>query len=545
MSPLMKAFVHKTVAVLGASYGGCRAAQILAQQLPSDWRVVLIDRNSHMNHLYSLPRFAVIPGHEHKAFIPYTHLFVPPKEDAGKQENQEETSDAQSATSPDLSRHLILHAQVTSLQPNSLTLSRSFPEYGIDHTLHFDFMVYALGSHLPAPIDLWGPVGDEANTEKENNSTETISSVHTASSTNDSPSSSPSSLSPSSDLSTRVDNPEHLAQRMAQVSMNDNPHTKPVQDILPPGSKAAAIQWLTRFRARIERAPSVLVVGGGALGIQYATDIAEVFPNKPVTLLHSRDQLLPKFDERMHDEILETMQSLNVTTILGERLDLSWPGKTVINEKGESERIVRTLSGREVRAGMILLCTGQKPNTGLIEEFLPDCIAKEGPSYGYTHVKRSLQVAVPASEAHKYPSPAPPSHLESSPEKNDNEEKEAGQEETQPELEDDPNLVVPYPHIFAIGDAADAFGAIKAGHNAFWQGETAGRNVVRLIKGDDKLEKYNPGPPAIKVSVGLNKAIFQINGVVGTKSDVSEDLDTGLMWKFYNIDADEQMMRTM
>ncbi len=26
-----------------------------------------------------------------------------------------------------------------------------------------------------------------------------------------------------------------------------------------------------------------------------------------------------------------------------------------------------------------------------------------------------------------------------------------------------------YPHIFAIGDAADAFGAIKAGHNAYFQ----------------------------------------------------------------------------
>lgn len=27
----------------------------------------------------------------------------------------------------------------------------------------------------------------------------------------------------------------------------------------------------------------------------------------------------------------------------------------------------------------------------------------------------------------------------------------------------------PYPHIFAIGDAADAFGAIPAGHNAYTQ----------------------------------------------------------------------------
>ena len=67
-----------TVAVLGASYGGARAACLLAQSLPDGWRVVLVDRNSHMNHLYVLPRYAVLPGHEHKAFIPYHNVFNPP-----------------------------------------------------------------------------------------------------------------------------------------------------------------------------------------------------------------------------------------------------------------------------------------------------------------------------------------------------------------------------------------------------------------------------------------------------------------------------------
>ena len=37
-------------------------------------------------------------------------------------------------------------------------------------------------------------------------------------------------------------------------------------------------------------------------GSEYATDIAEAFPDKPVTLLHSRKQLLPKFDVKMHEQ---------------------------------------------------------------------------------------------------------------------------------------------------------------------------------------------------------------------------------------------------
>lgn len=35
---------------------------------------------------------------------------------------------------------------------------------------------------------------------------------------------------------------------------------------------------------------------------EYATDIADVFPDKKVTLLHSRQQLLPRFSQAMHNE---------------------------------------------------------------------------------------------------------------------------------------------------------------------------------------------------------------------------------------------------
>jgi len=44
----------KTVVILGAAYGGARAARMLAGTLPADWRLVVIDRNSHMNRKYIL-----------------------------------------------------------------------------------------------------------------------------------------------------------------------------------------------------------------------------------------------------------------------------------------------------------------------------------------------------------------------------------------------------------------------------------------------------------------------------------------------------------
>jgi len=39
----------KTVVVLGAAYAGRRCAQILSSSLPPDWRLVVIDRNTHFN----------------------------------------------------------------------------------------------------------------------------------------------------------------------------------------------------------------------------------------------------------------------------------------------------------------------------------------------------------------------------------------------------------------------------------------------------------------------------------------------------------------
>ena len=46
------------------------------------------------------------------------------------------------------------------------------------------------------------------------------------------------------------------------------------------------------------------------LATEFATDIADVYPNKEVTLVHSRGQLLPRFDKWMHDTGTVPLESL-------------------------------------------------------------------------------------------------------------------------------------------------------------------------------------------------------------------------------------------
>ncbi|KAJ7100583.1 hypothetical protein C8R43DRAFT_247667 [Mycena crocata] len=467
----------KTVVVLGASYGGARAAHLIAAGLPAGWRIVLVDRNSHVNHVYILPRLAVLAGHEHKAFVPTDNIF--------------------NVSTDTPAEHMFLHTHVEGLSAHSVKLARAFPEHGIPtDELHFDYAIYALGSHLPGPLSLWG--------------------------------------TPS--------------ERVHQYG----------------GTKVEAIAWLKGKQRAIEEAASVLVVGGGALGIQFATDIAAIHPDKAVTLLHSRTRLLPRFDHAMHTEILQALESSDVDVVLGERLDLS----TVTDSDPDGklrQRTVRTTTGREINADLVLLCTGQRPNT----ELLTGVDARTVDSgTALAHVLRTMQLGMlpsspptPASSVPSSSSSADSGDITSLEEALARIALQAEASVADDDTSEDAEETTPYPHIFVVGDAADAFGAVPAGHNAYYQAEVAARNLLRLVRvesgtaatgeargaDDDELEWYTPGPPAIKVSLGLHKNAYQVNGVVGVGKETRDDLNAAAMWGYFGCPVEdpdgEEMLR--
>ncbi|KAJ7140966.1 hypothetical protein C8R44DRAFT_931292 [Mycena epipterygia] len=47
----------------------------LAPKVHKTHHVIMIEKNSHMQHLFAFPRMSVVPGFEHKAFIPFTNAF--------------------------------------------------------------------------------------------------------------------------------------------------------------------------------------------------------------------------------------------------------------------------------------------------------------------------------------------------------------------------------------------------------------------------------------------------------------------------------------
>ncbi|KAJ9108600.1 hypothetical protein QFC19_002317 [Naganishia cerealis] len=426
---------------------------------------------------------AVIKKLEHKVFIPYTTIFNPP----GQTSEQAKES----------KRHLMIHGCVTEIGKNSLKYvplsdegnpvvpvtppadlaSELEEKCGMGATcckeltwqesekaekrLQFDYMVYALGSHLPAPINIWSTVDHDA--------------------------------------SIQIERPLGCQ-----------------------GSKERGRAWLQAAQKRIEAAKSIAVIGGGALGVQFATDIAAIHGpgNKKVTLIHSRQHLLNRFETFMHDGAMDKLTDLEIEVVLGARVDMTHLASREADHG--IERVIRTIDGREFEAELVLFCTGQKPNSQLLATLYPESI---NPNDGSVTVNRYLQIA-------KKPNP--------------------DSDESDLQLVDD--------HIFVVGDTADAFGALQAGHTAWAQSRLACRNIARLIEAEkpaklrrkvnierqqweaaenlveEFLESYIPPRPSIKDS-----AITQHDGVFSEsgKESCQDDLYSEIMWTSRGLSVDD------
>lgn len=677
----------QNVVVLGGSYGGMHAATVLAQKLPPTHRVILIERNSHFNHLYVFPRFSVLPGHEHKAFIPYSSIFkdAPVRPESHLQRGRSAAAATKhSAPSPNsassatarstVTRNALEMGSTSSSSENKPGSSRraagsastpsSMPDVPEDSPV--------TGASLSASADedaavsrSDSPVSSRGRSQDSRHSSQLSVSTDSSAADSDSGSSAyeASSTAASSYIETDIKvassqgfeselaqnaakarREEKLGRPEIQVTElsdavehgldldghnerdgehnvaegfeNSSPHIvlqATVTDISPThvtvtptsssashhlsqfsqkkslwaidsvqipyshlvyalGShlpdplrtearfKADGTDWMREIQDRVKDSNEIVLVGGGALGVQFATDIASVHPGKKVTLIHSRKQLLPNFDERVHDIAYHRLKKLGVNVVLGERLALTEGcprGSTVQNSaasavgangtavaakaakpvkvevcvtgdaKGEGEqahqegmcigsgrKLVRTTGGKSFECDLLLLCTGQQPNSSLMAKLSPSSV---DPGSRLVRVHRSLQVAVPdPRDAAQQPFDAKPPCGDCDcflDKKAHGADLNSGEEHHLAEhLGHESGKLS---NVYAIGDVADAFGALNAGYQAWNMADVATENILRDIQsktsGTQKVEmqEFHPAVNMLKLSLGLGKMVFQ------------------------------------
>lgn len=95
---------------------------------------------------------------------------------------------------------------------------------------------------------------------------------------------------------------------------------------MPGTEKPDGVAYLQEHAQRVLASSTIVVIGGGAVGVQTATDIKELYPDKSVTLVHSRKTLMNKFHPKLHDIIEERCGDLGISMRLGSRVKLPLGG---------------------------------------------------------------------------------------------------------------------------------------------------------------------------------------------------------------------------
>lgn len=107
----------------------------------------------------------------------------------------------------------------------------------------------------------------------------------------------------------------------------------------------------------LEKAEKIVIIGGGAVGVELAGEILGEYSKKEVALVHSSSKLIERNSPEASKYAEKILKSMGAKLIFGER----------VNKVNKS--FCMTDKGRKIDADMIFLCTGIKPNFELLKKF--------------------------------------------------------------------------------------------------------------------------------------------------------------------------------
>ncbi|KAI1096643.1 FAD/NAD(P)-binding domain-containing protein [Rostrohypoxylon terebratum] len=267
-----------------------------------------------------------------------------------------------------------------------------------------------------------------------------------------------------------------------------------VWPVVPQSAKR--VDYLEEARRHINAVANstapVLIVGGGAVGIEMAAELKEVQPNVKVTLAHSRSKLLSAepLPDNVKDCALDLTREAGVEVLLNHRLKSQTPVK---NEDGTEVFEVEFENGHKMTASLVVMAISRSVPT---TTYLPEELLNED---RYVNIKPSLQIA-----SDKIRDAA--SH-------------------------------------FAVGDLINWSGIKRCG-GAMHQGKYTGFNIHQLMLKDiqGKEPVFNEiaeVPPMIGLAVGKNALSYGNEGMKHGKQVMEwffeEDLGFKIVWDHLNL----------
>ncbi len=106
---------------------------------------------------------------------------------------------------------------------------------------------------------------------------------------------------------------------------------------------------------KLEAAKSVLIVGGGLVGIELAAEIREKYPLKNITIVHASSVILERCHPKTQKYVMNYLSQNNILLRTNER---------VIKKQ---EKIYITNTGGKINADIAFFCTGIVPNIAFLK----------------------------------------------------------------------------------------------------------------------------------------------------------------------------------
>ncbi|KAL3443120.1 hypothetical protein BJX65DRAFT_320945 [Aspergillus insuetus] len=279
--------------------------------------------------------------------------------------------------------------------------------------------------------------------------------------------------------------------------------TQPLPVQVESTERSDACDELRAVQNHIKTSQKIAILGGGAVGVEIASDIKEFYPDKDVTLVHSREALLNRFGPRLQEYALSALRNgLGVRVLLGER-----PVRPTAYGKGSLARDATLVfrSGKKEIFDLVIGCTGQRPNSYILAMSYPDSICKKT-----SRILVSPTLQMLTSDASTILNPDTALHPNATP----------------------PNLNSSE-RIFALGDVAAHPGPLMA-RAGFMQAEIVLQNILSLIIGQPAKKIYKPNwfiEGAIKLTLGKTDSVGK------------EDLDIGMAWRQYGVSGEFERVK--
>lgn len=226
-------------------------------------------------------------------------------------------------------------------------------------------------------------------------------------------------------------------------------------------SSAEGLRLLDKVREDVVQSQSIVVIGGGACGVELAGELKYAYPSKKVTLLHSKPSLVdyPKFPQSFKNEVKRYLEKQGVEVYLNEHVRIE--GLTRENSAQRAQRtIVLQNSDRTIQSDLQFFSVGMQAQTGLLSTLQ---LPVEHIHKGSDDEFKVESILDPSSKVIRVRSTL--------------------------QLDHDA-----FTNIFAIGDASNA-DPVPTCMSAVAAGETAARNTIKLIKKARKIEAGEPSEP--------------------------------------------------